>query len=415
MLEDHLKSNRACHRLRAGPCATHVDGFADWMHSEGYSPSYISLICQLLASWSDWITSSGTTGGDLVGLRNEYADTLSKEGRLRYANGQRNMTLHAASMFLGYLRDGGEIAPVEQPRSALDKWSILREYHGWAVQQCGLAESSARLYEIVIADLLAALGDEPQTYSAKDLRGFVLDRARGHGPSRAGSISVSVRSFLRFLASTGKCSDGLVHAVPSFASWRLSSVPRFLEPDQVCRVLESCSGDSAVRLRDRAVLLLLARLGLRASDVTSLRMSDIDWRNGRIEVSGKARRQEWLPLPQEVGDALLDYIQRGRAHTDLPQVFLTVVAPVRRLGDGSIRNITKSALDRAGIVSSSRGAHIFRHSAATAMLRQGVPLAGVGAVLRHRSPDMTMHYAKVDFGLLSEIAQPWPGVDDAAR
>jgi integrase/recombinase XerD len=369
MLEDHLKSPRARRRLHAGPCASYVDAFADWMCAEGYSPSYVDLICQCLATWSDWVRQSGPVGGDLVGCFHAYGEALSKEGRLRYGSGQLRMPLHVASVFIKYLRDSGAIAPAPREPSALETWPILRDYHSWAIDQCGLVESSVRLYEIIISDFLAAIGDEPATYTAKNLRAFVLERARPHGPSRAASITVSVRSFLRFLASMGCCREGLVHAIPSFASWRLSSVPRHLEANQVERVLESCTGTSAVRLRDRAVLLLFARLGLRAGEVECLLMTDIDWKNGRIAVSGKSRRQEWLPLPQDVGDALVAYIQQGRSRTDMPRVFLTVKAPVRPLGLGSVRNITRSAFRRAGIATPSQGAHVFRHSAATAMLQ----------------------------------------------
>jgi site-specific recombinase XerD len=201
----------------------------------------------------------------------------------------------------------------------------------------------------------------------------------------------------------------LEHAIPGFASWQLSSVPRFLAAEEVERVISSCSGD-AFGVRDRAVLLLLARLGLRASEVASLKFADIDWSNGGITVCGKGRRQELLPLPQEVGNAILLYLKQGRPSLQAPEVFTMVRAPLRVLTRAAVTHIVRSALRRSGIKAPINGAHVLRHSAATTMLRQGVSLAGVGAVLRHRSPMMTAHYAKVDFGLLSEIAQPWPEV-----
>ena len=153
-----------------------------------------------------------------------------------------------------------------------------------------------------------------------------------------------------------------------------------------------------------------ARLGLRASEVARLAFGDIDWTNGRLTVSGKTRRHEWLPLPQEAGDAILLYLRDGRPQLDVPEVFTTVLAPYRPLTRASVTHIVRSALRRAGIRAPINGAHVLRHSVATAMLRQGVSLAGIGAVLRHRSPRTTIHYAKVDFGLLAEIAQPWPEV-----
>jgi site-specific recombinase XerD len=199
------------------------------------------------------------------------------------------------------------------------------------------------------------------------------------------------------------------HAIPGFASWQLSSVPRFLVAEDVERVISSCA-NYVFGLRDRAVLLLLARLGLRASEVAQLRFAEIDWRSGSIAVCGKGRRQESLPLPQEVGDAILLYLNEARPSLRVPEVFISALAPFRPLTRAAVTHIVRSALRRAGVKAPINGAHVLRHSAATTMLRQGASLAGVGAVLRHRDPMTTAHYAKVDFGLLSEIAQPWPEV-----
>lgn len=208
---------------------------------------------------------------------------------------------------------------------------------------------------------------------------------------------------------TGRCPPGMEHAIPGFASWQLSSAPRFLVTEDVDRVIRSCA-DDVFGLRDRAVLLLLARLGLRASEVAQLKFADINWRDGGITVCGKGRRQESLPLPQEVGNAILVYLNKGRPSLQRPEVFTTIRAPFHALTRAAVTHIVRSALRRAGIKAPINGAHVLRHSAATTMLRQGASLAGVGAVLRHRSPMTTAHYAKVDFSLLSEIAQPWPEV-----
>jgi site-specific recombinase XerD len=219
-----------------------------------------------------------------------------------------------------------------------------------------------------------------------------------------------VRAYLRFLAVMGQCSDELLSAVPRFAKWRLSSTPRFLEPQELERLIGSCSDDSAWGLRSRAVILLLARLGLRAGDVTELTFDDIDWKNGRIAVCGKARRREWLPLPQQVGDAILEYLHRARAPLSVAQLFTSVRAPHGAMSRAAVSQVVRASLHRTGIKAPISGAHLLRHSAATAMLRGGASLAAVGAVLRHRSPSTTALYAKVDFALLSEIAQPWPEV-----
>src|ERR1022692_620146 len=273
----------------------------------------------------------------------------------------------------------------------------------------GLAETTLDVYQGSLLGLLEDLGEVARAYSPEALRSFVLNRARPHGIYRAKSIVVAVRSFVRFLGATGRCPPGMEHAIPGFASWQLSSVPRFLVAEDVERVIGSCT-DYVFGLRDRAVLLLLARLGLRAGEVAHLKFSDIDWRNGSIAVCGKGRRQELLPLPQEVGNALLVYLNQGRPSLRVPEVFTSVLAPLRALTRAAVTQIVRSALRRAGVKAPVNGAHVLRHSAATSMHRQGASLAGVGAVLRHRSPMTTAHYAKVDFALLSEIAQPWPEV-----
>jgi integrase/recombinase XerD len=163
-------------------------------------------------------------------------------------------------------------------------------------------------------------------------------------------------------------------------------------------------------VRDRAVLLFLARLGLRAGEVAQLKFRDIDWDNGLITVCGKGRREERLPLPQDVGSATLRYLQYHRPRWHADEMFITARAPFRSLTRWAITCIVRRALARAGVKAPNNGAHVLRHSAATTMLRQGASLAGIGTVLRHRSPRTTAHYAKVSFGLLSVIAQPWPEV-----
>ncbi|MGY4430922.1 site-specific recombinase XerD [Bradyrhizobium sp. F1.13.1] len=247
----------------------------------------------------------------------------------------------------------------------------------------------------------------PTAYTAAAVRGFVLDRAKPHGRGRAQGITVATRAYLKYLVAIGQCPVGREHAVPSFASWQLATTPRFLGQADIDRLLAACDGED--RLRDRAVILLLARLGLRASEVANLTFDEIDWVTGRITLAGKSRREERLPLTQEIGDAIFAYVERARPRVATTQVFLTSAAPIRPLSRIAVKCIVRRALDRAEIKSGHRGAHVLRHSAATAMLRNGASLAGVGAVLRHRSPSVTAIYAKVDIGLLSEIAQPWGG------
>ena len=409
MLETHLNSPVTRRRLRTGPAADHIDTFADWLHLQGYKPISIGNLLASLAGWTDWMLAAGFTAQDLLPGFEACKLEIEKEQRVRYRRGPNRHSVTAASVFIRFLQHQGELPPPVTPPSAGDLWPMLGEFRSWMSKHRGLADTTLNLYQGILVGLLDALGDDARAYSAEALRAFVLDRARPHGIYRAKNIVVAVRSFVRFLGVTGRCPPGMEHAIPGFASWQISSVPRFLVAEDVERVIGSCT-DDVFGVRDRAVLLLLARLGLRASEVAQLKFADIDWRNGSITVCGKGRRQESLPLPQEVGNAILLYLNQGRPSLRVPEVFTSVLAPFRALTRASVTHIVRSALRRAGVKAPVNGAHVLRHSAATTMLRQGASLAGVGAVLRHRSPMTTAHYAKVDFGLLSEIAQPWPEV-----
>jgi integrase len=216
---------------------------------------------------------------------------------------------------------------------------------------------------------------------------------------------------LRYLSFCGVTSTDLALAIPAIAHWRLATLPRCLSTNEVDRLIATCDDCTPLRRRERAIVLLLLRLGLRAGDVAQLRFSDIDWASGTLQVMGKGRYQVRLPLPQDVGDALLRYVECRPRVDPTDRVFLRGIAPCRSFLSGdAISSVVKRALRRAGIEAPVPGAHLLRHTAATEMLRHGVPLDQIGLVLRHRSIDMSAYYAKVDVALLQQIAQPWPGV-----
>lgn len=408
MLERYLSSPVTCQRLRAGPAGEHVDRFAEWLSRRGYQPRTLVDRLRSLASWTEWMHARGFSLREARSGLTACRVQFGKGPRVRGYRGVTRASLSAARVFIHFLEEDGVLAPPVPAPSPTDRWPLLGAFRRWMRRHRGVTETTLDVYLGILGDLVDRLGDDPARYTAGALRAWVLERARPHGLERAKSIVVAVRAFLRFLGATGQCPPGREHALPGFRSWQLSSVPRFLVPEDVDRVIRSCAGHRH-ELRDRAVILLLARLGLRAGEVAGLTFADLDWANGRMAVCGKGRRQEWLPLPQDVGTALLRYLRRGRPPLEGFQVFTRVVAPHGPLSRASVTHIVRSALSRAGITAPINGAHVLRHSAATAMLRQGASLASVGTVLRHRSPQTTAHYAKVDFTLLSEIAQPWPG------
>jgi integrase/recombinase XerD len=397
------KHNRGMPRRVKGRlhmAAAYVEDFKSWLRDGGYKETTIEEGVRLLACWTDWAHAGGFTIDTI--LAGFEASTTVFKGRKT-----AKRTLGAAALFIRYLRDRKLLPQPERPPAATEIWPLLGSFREWMRHHRGIADSTLGLWQPIVIDFLKALGDDPGAFTAEAVRTFVLQRAKPHSLAHAKNIAVATRAFLRFLVATGQCPTGREYAVPSFAHWQMATVPRFLAAEDIARAIAACAGES--RLRDRAIVLLLARLGLRASEVANLKLEDIDWNNGRLAISGKSRREEWLPLTQEVGDAVVAYIERSRPRLPTSRLFITDAAPLRPLTRIAVKCIVRRTLTRAGIVSAHKGAHVLRHSAASAMLRSGVSLTGVGAVLRHRSPVMTMHYAKVDFGLLSEIAQPWPG------
>ena len=277
--------------------------------------------------------------------------------------------------------------------------------------QRGVTETTLNSYRPALRRLLNALGEHPEHYTAKQLRGFVLDRTRSHRTSQARTTVTVLRMFLRCLIVQGRCAPDLLFAIPTIAGWRRSSLPSYLSAEEIERVIDTCDCTTAIGARDRAVLLLLARLGLRAGDVAALQLNDIDWEQGLFRVAGKSRRQTALPLPQDVGEALLHYLTNHRPAVDTSHAFITVIAPFVPFSRWVVSTITARALRLAQIDAPSYGAHLLRHSAATAMLRQGTSMEAIGAVLRHASIETTHVYTKVDVDLLNQVVMPWLEVE----
>jgi site-specific recombinase XerD len=285
-------------------------------------------------------------------------------------------------------------------------------FRDWFQTHRGAKEPTLRQYTRGAADLLQTLGEDVGQWKAEALRGFLLERASQCGVPTTQKLITSLRAFLRFLNFLGETRDDLALAIPAVAHWRLARLPRCLSSKEVDRLVAACDGTDHRRLRDRAIVLMLVRLGLRSGDVAHLRLTDIDWNNGTLQVIGKGRYQVRLPLPQDVGDALLRYLECRPANIGTDHVFVRTIAPCGPFASGDgISSVVKHALKRANIETPSKGAHLLRHTAATEMLRNGVPLDRAGLVLRHRSIDMTAYYAKADVALLKQIAQPWPEVN----
>ncbi len=312
--------------------------------------------------------------------------------------------------FLRYLEGTGKV-PVRSLTADTVSDPAMEPFGTWLRRHRGIGEKSIRRHTRLAATLVAELGPDPRTYDAAGIREALLRLYAGASESHARTLACTTRMYLRHLAANGACSPSLMGAVPNAITWRLASLPRYIAPEAVEDVIACCDVTKPAGLRDRAILLLLARLALRAGDIVALRLEDIDWRNALVRVCGKSKRQECLPLPQDAGDAVLAYIERARPRVVDDRVFLRVRAPHRCFASSnSITSIVIYALKRAGLEDARpQGAYLFRHSAATGLLRSGQSLEVISAVLRHRSMDTTAIYAKTDKPMLLEVAQPWIG------
>ena len=314
--------------------------------------------------------------------------------------------------FLQSLEETG-VLPVRNvvPGTAVDP--VMEQFAVWLRHHRGISERTIHEHSRLAAMLVADLDPDPRMYDAAGIREVLLRHYAGVSCSQARHLASSMRMYLRYLATAGHCSPFLVDAVPTATTWRLASLPRHISPEQVEHVIACCDVSTPSGLRDRAIILLLARLALRAGDIVAMQLEDIDWKSALVRVCGKSGRQDALPLPQDVGDAILDYIDKARPRIAEDRLFLCMNAPHRPLGSNSIiAHVAKSAMKRAGLdldVISPHGSHIFRHSVATNMLRSGSSLETISTLLRHKSMETTTIYAKTDTPMLLGIAQPWIG------
>lgn len=399
--------------LSAIQSAAFVEFFRDYgqeLVQAGYNGQVVRLHLRSVAHFGIWLEFEGVT----LEAINEQSVTAFDRHRssCRCPGSSRDSGRHAiccVRVFLAFLRKRRIIrsnAPSEPGR-------LVREFLAWMSAERGVVETTLTSYRRYVSALVDSLGDDPHTYTSRALREFVATRYRHYGRHSIRMILAAMRMFLRYLAMEGRCRPRLEQALMSPAYWPQHSLPRGLISQQVQRILAACPSTPR-GTRDRAILLLLIRLGLRAGDVAALCFSDIDFEAGTIRVSGKGSREVRLPLPQDVGNAVLAYLHAGRPRVQSDQIFLRSVAPFKPFAGHqaghAITHVARSALPRAGVQPPIRGAHVFRHTAACQMLRQNVGLEEIAAVLRHRSIETTALYAKVDLQGLAQVAQPWPEV-----
>ena len=395
----------------SGPLEVFAAGFAAELARLGYRRTPVVFQLQLMAHASRWLHGEGV-GAD--GLSSDVVERFLAERR---AAGYMNyVTPRAMAPLLGYLRGLG-VAPAASPRAAVGVVDLLlADYREYLAVERALTADTIEGYVLAVRPFLNGRlldGDELNLagMSAADVVAFVVARCPAQSRGAAKMTVTGLRSLLGFLHLRGLVSGPLADAVPSTASWRLSGLPRAVEPEQVKQLLASCDRDVPSGRRDHAVLVMLARLGLRAGEIAALKLEDVDWRAGELMIAGKGRRAERLPLPADVGEAIVAYLQEGRPATALDRsLFVRVRAPHHGLTSGGITQIVFAAAGRAGL--GPIHSHRLRHSAATAMLRAGASLEDIGQVLRHRQALTTAIYAKVDRDALRGLARPWPETED---
>lgn len=398
-------------RMDAGPLQPLIDAFIGELQGRRHTALTISNYENAARHFGNWLCRSKI---ELSQIGEDVVERFARH-RCRCPGARRQDSVspkyvRRVRRFIRFLTDRDVLAatvlcdPKKIDLRVAAYQDLLRHHRG-------ISERTIDRHGRMITRLLPALGAEPEIYDAALIRRVIIDEAKRSSRPHVKTMTTALRGYLRFLAAAGLCRPGLDYAVPTIPQWRLSALPRYLPASTVEQVIASCDLTKPQGIRDRAILLLLARLGLRAGDVLTMRLGDIAWNEGTIRVRGKGRREIRLPLPQDTGDALLEYLSRARPRVDDDRVFLRSLAPYRPLKRSSvISSVVRLALGRAGISDApSRGANLLRHSAATSMLRAGASLDAVGTVLRHRSVDTTAHYAKVDVGMLQQIAQPWPG------
>ena len=390
------------------PLGPYIESYDAEMRGEGYAQQTREVQTRLVVDFGCWLAKRGIQAQNITAeLFRPYL-----RARARRRRPTRN-DLSALQRLLELLRRHEVVAAAALPATTPAE-RLQSEFRLYLRQERALAATTQAAYTAFVSEFLTErFGARPVDLSrlcAADITRFVRRRASTIQSKRVQLMTTALRSFLRFARYQGDIETDLAACIPAVANWKQSTLPRALPPDQVEQVLNSVDRKTALGRRDYAILLILARLGLRAGEIRALTLEDLDWKEGLITVRGKAGRFSQLPLPKDVGAAIADYLRLGRPAANSRCVFLRAKAPAGGFqGQSGVGSMVRHALERAGVDSPRKGAHQFRHALSCQMLKQGASLSEIGELLRHRSPQTTAIYAKVDLDSLASLALSWPG------
>ena len=402
------QASRASRVLVSGPLAPFVAGFELKLSEAGYTPGSAVTQVRLLAHLSRWLSANHL---EVIDLTDRRIDEFFEARRAR--NCTWCISPEALEPLLELLSELNVLPPSEPLRAGSAADVVLAKFHRYLLDERGLAATTACAYVYRARRFVdgCALGAQLAATTAGDVTRAVLMESATLSIGATQFFVAALRSFLRFCSMEGLIAADLSAAALPVTGRRPSSLPRGISSRDANALLNSCDRGENVGRRDYAMIVMLLRLGLRATEVATLKLDDLDWRAAEVVVHGKGRRDGRLLLPVDVGEAIAAWLQRGRPKTTSREVFLSVQAPIMALGRGGVGSIVRSACVRAGVP--QVGPHRLRHTMATEMVNIGVPLAEMSQVLRHRSLTSTAIYARVDLEGLRRIARPWPGGSDS--
>ena len=400
-----MEAMRCRTRRRPGRLGPFVEGYRVWLLAAGYTPQTVRPMLRDLGRLGRWMGSEDVEVGALT-----IAAIESFLADWRAAGGRRVPTVRALRSLLTFLREVGVMVGAEPPVLSPVE-ALVREYREWLVADRGLAAMTVLRYETLARRFLTGRVSPTDELGVAGLNGAVVSRfllgecERVCLGSAKGKVA-ELRSLLRFLHVRGFTPRSLAESVPAVAGWRETMIPPSMPRSDIDRLLESCDRSTLGGARDHAILILLARLGLRSIEIARLQLEDLDWRAGDLLVRGKARRDDRLPMADDVGTALVEYLALRGRH-DSRSVFLTLRAPTRPIRADLVGDVGQRHCRQAGVP--HVGPHRLRHTLATEMLAAGAALADISQVLRHSDLATTAIYAKVDLGRLRQVSRSWPG------